>query len=50
VGQIDQVHNAEHERQSRRQQEQQQAELKAVESLFDKERHLSEAPRSARLS
>ena len=37
--QIDEVHDAEHQRQSRRQQEQQQAELQSVQELFDDEQH-----------
>ena len=37
--QIDEVHDAEHQRQSRRQQEQQQAELQPVQELFDDEQH-----------
>ena len=37
--QIDEVHDAEHQRQSRRQQEQQQAELQSVQELFDDKQH-----------
>ena len=37
--QIDEVHDAEHQRQSRRQQKQQQAELQSVQELFDDEKH-----------
>ena len=37
--QIDQFHNAEHQRQSRRQQKQQQAELQSVQELFDDKQH-----------
>ncbi len=33
--QIDEVHDAEHQRQSRRQQKQQQPELQSVQELFD---------------
>jgi hypothetical protein len=47
---IDDAHDAEHERQSRRQQEQHDAELHAVQSLFENERHgvLSETTPSLR--
>ena len=37
--QIDEIHDAEHQRQSRRQQEQQQAELQSVQRLFDEDQH-----------
>ena len=37
--QIDEVHDAEHQRQSRRQQKQQQAELQSVQELFDDKQH-----------
>src|ERR1700685_1817092 len=36
---IDKVHDAENERQSRRQQEQQQSELQPVQKLFDDKQH-----------
>ena len=39
VREIDEVHDAEHQRQPRRQQEQQQPELQAVQELFDDEEH-----------
>ena len=39
VRQIDEIHDAEHQRQSRRQQKQQQAELQSVQELFDDEQH-----------
>ena len=39
VRQIDEVHDAEHERQPGRQQEQQQAELQSVQALLDEKRH-----------
>ena len=39
VRQIDEVHDAEHQRQSGREQEQQQAELQSVQDLFDDEQH-----------
>ena len=37
--QIDEVHDAEHQRQPRRQQKQQQAELQSVQELFDDKQH-----------
>ena len=37
--QVDEVHDAEHQRQPRRQQEQQQAELQSVQELFDDKQH-----------
>jgi hypothetical protein len=37
--QIHQIHNAENQRQSGGKQEQEQAELQAVQELFDKEQH-----------
>ncbi len=37
--QIDEVHDAEHQRQTRRQQKQQQAELQSVQELFDDKQH-----------
>ena len=43
VRQVDQVHDAEDQRQPGRQQEQQQAELHAVEALFDQVEHRSYA-------
>ena len=36
---IDEVHDAEHQRQSGGEQEQQQAELQSVQDLFDDEQH-----------
>src|SRR5258707_3349260 len=39
VREIDEVHDAEHQGQSRRQQEQQEAELQPVQDLFDDEEH-----------
>jgi hypothetical protein len=39
VRQIDQVHDAEHQGQPRRQQKQQQAELQSVQALLDDKRH-----------
>ena len=36
---IDEVHDAEHQRQTGREQEQQQPELQAVQDLFDDEQH-----------
>ena len=43
--QIDEVHDAEHQRQPRRQQKQQQAELQPVQELFDDKQHsLSNRP------
>ena len=39
VREIDEVHDAEHQRQPCRQQEQQQAELQAVQRLFDDDQH-----------
>jgi hypothetical protein len=39
--QIDKVHDAEHQRQARRQQEQQQPELQSVQKLFDDKQHES---------
>src|SRR3954449_431080 len=39
VRQIDEIHDAEHQRQSRRQQKQQQAELQSVQELFDDKQH-----------
>ena len=39
VRQIDEIHDAEHERQAGGKQEQQQAELQAVQALFDKQQH-----------
>src|ERR1700712_5539611 len=37
--QIDEIHDAEHQRQTRRQQEQQQTELQSVQKLFDDQQH-----------
>ena len=37
VGEVDHVHDAEHERQARGQQEQHQAELQSIERLLEKE-------------
>jgi len=39
VRQIDEIHDAEHQRQPGRQQEQQQAELQPVQRLFDENQH-----------
>src|SRR5437016_12276027 len=39
VREIDEVHNAEHQRQSGRQQEQEQSELQSVQNLFDDKKH-----------
>ena len=39
--QIDEIHDAEHQRQAGRQQEQQQAELQAVQRLFYEDEHES---------
>jgi hypothetical protein len=39
VRQIDEIHDAEHQRQPSRQQEQQQAELQPVQRLFDENQH-----------
>src|SRR6185437_3480313 len=39
--QVDEVHDAEHQRQPRRQQEQQQPELQSIQDLFDNEQHRS---------
>ena len=39
VGEIDEIHDAEDERQPGGEQEQQQAELQAVQALFDQEQH-----------
>ena len=39
VRQIDQIHDAEHERQPGGEQEQQQPELQAVQALFDEQQH-----------
>ncbi len=39
VRQVDEIHDAEHQRQAGRQQEQQEPELQAVEDLFDEEQH-----------
>jgi hypothetical protein len=39
VRQVDEIHDPEHQRQSRRQQKQQQPELQSVQKLFDDEQH-----------
>ena len=39
VRQIDEIHDPEHQRQSGREQEQQQPELQPVQELFDKQQH-----------
>ncbi len=39
MGEVDEIHDAEHQRQPRRQQEQQQTELQSVEQLFDEDQH-----------
>jgi hypothetical protein len=39
VRQIDEIHDAENEREARRQKKKQQAELQAVKDLFDQEKH-----------
>src|SRR6202030_3466000 len=39
MGEVDEVHDAEHEREPRRQQEQQEAELQPVQELFDDKQH-----------